>query len=397
MRDSSAQLRRYWVTAVLGVTVTSVFALTARWGPDQNGDAIAAALPAWSFAAHGTLDLGEGAAGTLGVIEIENGHISNRPPGVWLAAALIYFISDTTPEHLTYWPATAAAVLTTGLATVLLHRLLLKLTDVRTATIAALVFALGTSTWSISANQLWPHGTVQFWLAASMLFMANARWAASGLSFGLAALARPVTAVIAFVHALLTVYWKRDVRAAVKTTLGAGIGLVAIIVYNWKVFGRPSLTGGYPSDFVDRLWSPDLSAWAVEFAHMFLNPRNGILLWSPVLLVLLPGLRDAWKAAPHWVRSASASGVVYLVLHALLNRASGGLAFGYRYQLASVTLALPLLVLAWAHWGSKTSFRRVLVVTGTVVSVAAQAALIFTLECLPINGSELYGCSLFQF
>ncbi|NNC41124.1 MAG: hypothetical protein HKN95_10570, partial [Acidimicrobiia bacterium] len=78
---------------------------------------------------------------------------------------------------------------------------------------------------------------------------------------------------------------------------------------------------------------------------------RGFLLWSPFLLVLIPGLRAAWKAAPAWVRGSALGGLVYLLVQYKANRFSGGGGFfTYRYPLEALTAAAPLLYLSYREW-----------------------------------------------
>jgi alpha-1,2-mannosyltransferase len=76
----------------------------------------------------------------------------------------------------------------------------------------------------------------------------------------------------------------------------------------------------------------------------WISPDRGILVWTPVILLLLPALVRSWRELPDWSRSLVWGGLVYTVLQGVLNRFSGGDVFyGYRLgleMLASLTPAL---------------------------------------------------------
>lgn len=64
-----------------------------------------------------------------------------------------------------------------------------------------------------------------------------------------------------------------------------------------------------------------------------------------------------------------------MLVHLWLNRQSGGLAHNYRYPLAMLTLAAPLLLLAYREWVARSGSRvKRYFATAVVLSVTIQAA-----------------------
>jgi hypothetical protein len=80
-------------------------------------------------------------------------------------------------------------------------------------------------------------------------------------------------------------------------------------------------------------------------------------------------------------------------VHARLNRASGGLAFNYRYPLEPLVMMAPLLALGAVAWVRRGATTRLLVFAGAAVSVFLQALYVFTLTCEPAGPGQLL-CSL---
>ena len=69
------------------------------------------------------------------------------------------------------------------------------------------------------------------------------------------------------------------------------------------------------------------------------------MTYSPFLLILIPGLREAWRNSPDWVKGASIGGIVYLLEQLKANRFSGGTGFiGHRYpfEALNAAAAIPL-------------------------------------------------------
>ena len=74
---------------------------------------------------------------------------------------------------------------------------------------------------------------------------------------------------------------------------------------------------------------------------MWVSPDRGILLWTPVLL-LLPALWRSWPDQPDWAKAFLFAGVGYTLLQASLNRFSGGDQFyGYRLDPRVPGVCLP--------------------------------------------------------
>ena len=93
------------------------------------------------------------------------------------------------------------------------------------------------------------------------------------------------------------------------------------------------------------------------------------------------------------LKASLIAGFVYIVVHARLNRASGGLAFNYRYPLEPLVLMTPLLTLGAVDWVRRGGVNRLLVFASAVVSVLLQAIYVFTLTCEP-TGPGQFLCSL---
>ena len=368
-----------------------LYAVTADWSLNANVDTIAAALPAWSIATDGNLYLGQFATANPWMLESENGWVSNRPPGVIAIAIPAYLVIQ--PEVFSNAPATATSIAVTVGALATLYVVLCRVVSPQVALAAATVMGAGTSTWQISSDALWPHGPGQLWAALGLLGLSGAAYSGAGWALAAALVTRPLTAVSTAAIGLLEGWRARSPRRVLQIAIPAGVGLAALLLYNRLVFGTFSISGGYPSTFTDRLTAEAATSHAANVVGFFLSPQNGVFVWSPIVLIGTLGLWRAWSLSPGWVRSAAIGGVIFIVVHARLNRVSGGVPFGYRYPLEALMLAAPALCLgAVAIWNT---FRRgpLLVVGAAALSIFLQIALVTLIDCADTGTTGYVTCS----
>lgn len=283
------------------------------------------------------------------IVESAVGLVSDRP-GLSALALPAYAVAR--PEVVSIAPATAAAVSLTVRSLAALYLVLVRLVDERTALVSTIVLGPGTSTWSISSDSFWRHGPDQLFAALGLLALAATREVRSGVALGAALLIRPVTAVSTAFISISQGWQQRSLRPVLQLGIPALIALALLMTYNRFVFGSFSVTGGYPDVFADRLTSPDIGAWITNFAAVLVSPEVGLLVWSPVVAVTAVGAVSVWRSLPGWARSAALGGLAYLLVRARLNRASGGLSFGYRYPLEPLMFFAPALSLGHVHIAS---------------------------------------------
>jgi alpha-1,2-mannosyltransferase len=314
--------------------------------------------------------------------------VSNRPPGLVYLAVPGYWLfrhADTwepTPASITAALVTAAAVATFGLV---IRRLIGGRLGPRIGIAAAGVLGLATTTWAVSGTQLFPHGPDQLLLVLAMVAIASGRSWGVGLAFAAAVTIRPPLAVVAAVWGAWRSWADRSVRAALVIGSLTAAGLAGFALYSHHYWNMVT-SGADGSDTVARgvlnatathgyfgsltSWSPhDIADFGYKIAGALVSPGRGLLIGAPFLVLLLPGLRRAWRASPDWVRAAAVGGLVYLIVQLKVEIFTGGQYFwSYRYPLEAITLWGPLLVLAWQRYTARTRLRRAWF--GALVSVA---------------------------
>ena len=357
-----------------------VYLATATYHGVQSPDPPSAAIPAWQLATHGnlTLDAFEGVMPWF----VESGEriVSNRTPGVIFFGVPFFFLFGAA-EGPTVTPAAVAAATAAAGAMLLLHLALRRLVAPSTAMAAAFVAGLATSTWSVSADALWAHGPNQLWLTAAMLALAVERYWSTGVAFGLAVFTRPHLAVVAAIAGIWTAVRRRSWRPLVFVGIPASVGLLALMYYNSLAFPAESpLGGGYGGRPLDNLVSRPWWHYGEDIAGMLVSPDRGLLVLSPFLLALLPGLRAAWRSAPGWVRTSAVGGLAYMLVQLRISYYPGGVHvfsgghnfFSYRLSIEFLTLAAPLLVLCYREWTARSRTRQRLFTALVLLSVAIQ-------------------------
>ena len=382
LATANASDRRAWVR--LFVAVLPIFLLAAHYA-NVSVDTSSAFIPAWHLVHHGNLWL-EGMRHPPYWSIHSGGHlVSNRTPGVILV---------NVPGYLLLWflgpvplgGAVTAAVLTAGtVATLYVVGRRLSSPDVALAT--ALIAAFGTSLWSIASAEIWTHTVDAFCIALAMLFLTRSRYLAAGIMLGVGSMARPHLIVIAAVLGLYLAFHQRSLRPAVAVGVGTVPGFAALLLLNHAVFGYWTLSG-YGSYVTQNLTSaagggaPASGSGALLAAGHYLSnvtgflisPLCGLLLYLPLALLLIAGLRPAWRHAPGWCRGMLLGGVAYTLVQLKINSYVGGAAFyGYRLATELVVCAIPLAVFAYKDWAVRRPWRVVTVKSLAVASVVVQA------------------------
>lgn len=363
-------------------------------------------ITAWSLVTHGTpvavgyegleSARGEFHPGLPWLRHSERGPLAQYPPGAALTALPVYGIArlldsqgppfaELGPATGTIvvghypprWPGVVAGALSTALAGGLVALSVAHHDGRRTALIAAGVFGLGTTAWTVAGTDLWQHGPGMLWLTAAVFAAQRGHDGRAGLALALAILVRPHTALIAAGIGLGAGLARRSVRPVLTIGILSSLGLVGLISFNAWAFGSPSITGGYSSTFAENLTGSGADQWrwyGANIARGLFSPHYGLMVYAPFLLVLLPGLAAGWRRADPVARWAAVGGLAFLLVQWKANRASGGSAFwAYRYPLETLSVSVLLAVAAWqaldaGHWA-----RRALV-PAVAVAVALQAA-----------------------
>jgi hypothetical protein len=288
--------------------------------------------------------------------------VSLYGPGAAVAAVPIFaaarpFIGDLLEQHETvlFGLGKIAASLFAAAAVALLYLVARRWVSWRASVFLAFAFGVGTATWSTSSQGLWQHAPTTFFLMlGTYLFMrgGDLSLGAAGSSLAAAVACRPTAVVFALaigVHLLIV-----NRRGALACALGALPIVTALALYNAYWLGSPlrsgqaSLIGG-ASD----VWS---TPFLEGLAGILVSPARGLLVFSPFLVLAVPGAVVAWRRPGFRdLRPLSVGVLLALLLHAKWVCWWGGHSYSYRIivDLAGPLVLLTIPTLGWlfaAHW-----------------------------------------------
>jgi alpha-1,2-mannosyltransferase len=366
---------------LLGTCLFFVFLLCANFSGQQITDNVSTFTAGWAVGQLGTLDISSAPDVKPWTVKVGSELHSDRAPGAigWVAG---FYAVLGDPAYPTIYPAGAAASAAAAGAIAVLFVVFNRITTRRRALQAALIAAFATATWTISADAVWPHGPDQLWLAILIFALSSRNYYVAGLAGAAALLTRPLTAIATAVSGVFLSVAHRSWIPVLKVGAASSLGLLGLLLYNRYAFDAWTITPGSYHAFVGQFagqsdsYDPtNVPALAKNIAGALVSPARGIFVLSPFLLILIPGVPAAWRAAPSWVRAAAVGGLGYAAVHLWANNFAGGAGFySYRYTIESLTLLSPMLLLCWTEWVAQGLWRRRLFMLAVVVSVSEHAA-----------------------
>lgn len=344
-----------------------------------SGDAVPAALLPWSILEEHTIYL-DGFTGFIFTqwsdhyfVTLEKGHLVSFYPIVTPLLAVPFYLPAYVILTLTGSPVvdfSDSFIFTTGycmkfasitiavLGAIVLYFLLKRMFDEKWAYILSLCYGVCTSTWTISSQSLWQHGTAQllliccYYLAVrNMDRRSNINILGMGALSALVFFNRPIDAFLLI--PVLYIVLKEKCWLSIPAFVVAGLPFLA---YNVYFFG--SILGGYSyllahgdltavsGSLTSTSGTFTLSGFPGKLLGQFVSPDHGLFLYTPVSLLAIAGIVNALrqKKLTGTYKELHVAFMIslflFMVMFGLFNSASGW-GFGPRYW----TDALPLIVL----------------------------------------------------
>ncbi|KRA37423.1 MULTISPECIES: hypothetical protein [unclassified Nocardioides] len=297
-----------------------------------------------------------------------DGHrVIARSPGVVAAGVPAYALrelatdSGTSADDYSSAPPAVTAALITAVSVVLMWGALLRLTSRRSATAAALVFAFATPVWSVAADGMWTHTLTVLGICGMAYAAARERWLLVGVFGGVATWGRLHTVVIAAAVALACAWLQRRPSIAVRVGVTGALMVAGASIWSHWLYGTWIPSGGYaPGNYVSRAPGSayDFNTSPVLLlrneAALWIAGDRGILIWTPLVVLLLPLLIRTWRTQPMWCRAMFLAGVAYTLFQGWAAPFHGGDGiYGYRHGLEFLACATPSLTLAALYAGRK--------------------------------------------
>jgi hypothetical protein len=198
--------------------------------------------------------------------------------------------------------AKTSATIIAALSCVFVYLAGKELFSKKIALLTALVYAFATSTWSVSSQALWQHGTVELLLILMIyLVIKNERERSRktiifmGLLTGLFLFNRPPDAVLLLPIIGYVILYERQ-NLPVYAISAAATGL-PFLVYNLSIFGN--VFGGYQQNLGFFTFSFDSIG---NFFGLIIAPNVGLLIFSPVLVLSVFGYLRLNSISPERIR-----------------------------------------------------------------------------------------------
>jgi hypothetical protein len=296
------------------------------------------------------------------IIETKQGHLVHaRTPGVILAGVPFYWVlnNDPDPSAFNIWVGGLAAACITAAGGVFMFLGLRSRLGDGVAFVATSALLFTTPVWTVSADALWTHTLTFLAIAGATWAFTRGRWGVAGAFLALGIFARAHLAVIAAVVGLYVGWRRRDWRIVIRLGASSALGLIMLVLWNRLVYGSWSVGGGYSHDVsgVVRGESGGLSYHFVNVLGFLAWPGRGLLVWTPVILLLLPSMLASWKGMPDWVRALALGGIAYSIVQLRVNVFHGGHGlYGYRVALELLVCLVPALVYAFRRTANLTRY-----------------------------------------
>jgi hypothetical protein len=232
-----------------------------------------------------------------------------------------------------------------ALAVLVQYAILRKLLPEPYAVGVTLIFAFGTSEWSIASRSLTQHGLSILLLSLAILLAILARErpsriALAGIPIALSFTVRPSNAITVVVFTLfVAIHYRRELWRFLACAAPIAI---AFLVYNLHT--RHALFSRYyDAD------SPEQHPPLLGFAMHWISPSRGVLMFTPVFLFSLAAIVLAIRR--RWLFPLSPYLAAILVLHSLLiSRYWGGHSYGPRYFSDVTPIFILFLAAAVRFW-----------------------------------------------
>lgn len=200
-------------------------------------------------------------------------------------------MTDGTCFLIVYAMEKVAASVVTAAAVVAFYAGMRKIIRNRTAMATALILAFGTSMWSINSQALWQHGMIAFLFSVIFALIV---WneekgdlrisVALGICSALLVFTRPADLFLVLPALVYALFYGRKFIALY---LGSGtLAAIPIIAYNEMAAGN--LFGGYGSLLSE--FSYTAQAVSAHLAGVLVSPSRGLLVFTPVVLLAIPGI-----------------------------------------------------------------------------------------------------------
>ncbi len=219
------------------------------------------------------------------------------------------------------------------------YRIAARFLPVREALLVALLFAFGTSEWSIASRNLMQHGPTLLLLSLALYLILDGHDAIAALPLAMAFCVRPSNAIsVAAFTVYVAVHHRAKLVAFVLWALP-----VAVPFFAYNLLVRHAFLPSYFYATPERY--PALAGLAMHLV----SPSRGLLIFTPVFVVSLAGIAIALR--DRWCFPVTLYLVAILIAHtALIASMWEGHGYGSRYFADITYVFVFFLIPAILYW-----------------------------------------------
>ncbi len=255
-----------------------------------------------------------------------------------------------------------------ALTAVLLYRIARRWLTRPYAALLALMFAFGTTAWSVVSRTLWQHGPSMLLLTLALMVVLQAqekpqRVQYVGLIVALAYVTRPTNSVAVVAYTLFVLLFYR--KWLWRYLAWALVVAVPFELYSWSVYH--AILPLYYRGFIGLSGATFFEAL---IGH-WISPSRGVLIFSPILILAIVGV--VLKARWQWQRLDSLLiGIISLhwIVLSLWWNWWAGVSFGPRIWSDMLPYLFYFIVPALAALSSMRGARRAAAMSGVAVALA---------------------------
>jgi hypothetical protein len=209
-----------------------------------------------------------------------------------------YFAGVSFTREVVATLANITAALITTFSAIFLLFIFRKYLSEKWSIFLVVAYAFGTSSWTISSQDLWQHGTSQLFLILVVYLLLKPKksdliFLLTGLAIGLAVAARYLNIIFAVIFLIYILYKYRE--KIVATLLGLLVPLSLIAIYQSYYLNSPWHTG-YSCELQK---TPCIEGWNSlfwdGFGGLLVSPGRGLFIFTPFLLFSVIGAWYIWK------------------------------------------------------------------------------------------------------
>jgi len=247
-------------------------------------------------------------------------------------------------EYLLLVMSHIASALVAALSVVFIYLACRYISSRKVALLTALVFAFGTSTWSMSSQTLYAHGTSELLLAAMIFLVIRNETCKStwnivflGICSGLFIFNRPSDSILVLPVIGYIVWYHREKIG--YYFLSGFISGLPFLIYNLLLFHHPF--GGYSSVASRLTFDATLVS---NYLGLLVAPNRGLFVFNPILILAFIGFwitRSDNNPSYRFLQASLIAMAGTILVYASFDDWQGGDTFGPRY----LTSILPYLII----------------------------------------------------